>query len=122
MHFTTFLVAAAALCATSASGECFNTGQNWGDHAVAKAKLAEACGEELARDYGSNDAHQKCKDNSAGNESYVFRIENHTGGGIQVSYDECVREIGAQIDNCGHGGAVTHAGVYYRGDPNKGSC
>lgn len=113
MHFPTFLIAATALCATSASGKCFNTGQNWGDHATAKAQLTEAC-KELSGHYSPNEISQKCRNNPAGGESYAFRIENHTGTDIQVSQDECFREIGDQIDNCGHGGAVTHANVYFR--------
>lgn len=121
MHFSTFLVAATALCATSVSGSCFNTGQNWGDHAVAKAQLTEAC-KDLEGTYTSSEVRQRCRNKPTGGESYNFKIENHTGKDANISQDECEREIGAQIDNCGHGGEVKHANVWFRGDPNKGSC
>lgn len=113
MHFSTFLVAATALCATSVSGSCFNTGQNWGDHAVAKAQLTEAC-KDLEGTYTSSEVRQRCRNKPTGGESYNFKIENHTGKDANISQDECEREIGAQIDNCGHGGEVKHANVWFR--------
>lgn len=113
MHFSTFLVAATALCATCASGKCFRSGQNWGDHAAAKTELSEAC-KDLRGGYAAGDVRQKCRNKPGGGESYKFKIENHTGTDIQVSQDECEREIGDQIDRCGHGGEAKVSNVWFR--------
>ena len=140
MHFSAFLIVATALCATSASGKCFNSGQNWGDHKVAKDQLADAC-KELGKTYAPGEVNVRCRNNPSGSESYKFEIENSTGGDAQVSQDECQRNIGDQIDRCGHGGQVTLSGIQFRyvlynrsvayeaavadtdrGDPNKGKC
>ncbi|ERF74334.1 hypothetical protein EPUS_02021 [Endocarpon pusillum Z07020] len=121
MHFSTFLIAAIALCATSASGKCFQTGKNWGDHAEAKKQLANACNE-LKGTYHPRQIAARCRYNSPGQVSYIFEIENYNSGDAQIPQDECERNLGAQIDNCGHGGEATHAGVRFRADPNKGSC
>lgn len=140
MHFSTFLVAATALCATSASGKCFGSGQNWGDHTEAKTQLADAC-KDLSGKYAPGEASEQCRNKPGGGESYKFKIENHTGRDVQVSQDECELEIGDQIDRCGHGGEAKVSGVWFRyvfiqqvvvceaavadtdrGDPNKGSC
>lgn len=113
MYFSTFLVAAIALCATSASGKCFQTGQNWGDHQQAKAQLAIACNE-LKGNYAPRTVAARCRNNPSGSTSFNFEIENYTGGNANISQDECERNIGAQIDNCGHGGEVTYSDVRFR--------
>lgn len=113
MHFSTFLIAAIALYATSASGKCFQTGENWGDHGPAKRELAKAC-QELRGNYQPRQVAARCRFNSAGSVSYVFEIENYNSGNAEISQSECERNIGAQIDNCGHGGEVTNGGVRFR--------
>ena len=112
MHFSNFLIAATALCATSASADCFGSGYHWGDHPAAKTQLADAC-TELQGNYEPGEVLSKCRNNPEGG-SYNFKIENHTGGSIDISQDECEREIGGQIDNCGHGGEVKRANVWFR--------
>lgn len=113
MHFSSFLTAAIALYATSASGRCFNTGKNWGDHGEAKKQLANAC-KELKGTYQPRQVAARCRYNSRGQVSYVFEIENNNSGNTHVSQDECEKNIGAQIDNCGHGGEKTYGGVRFR--------
>ncbi|MCJ1347796.1 hypothetical protein MMC31_006025, partial [Peltigera leucophlebia] len=112
MHFSTFLIAATALCAASASGKCFQHGQNWGDHPAAKAQLAEAC-KELKGKYTPSELRGRCRNNPSWQVSYVFEVENNTGEDAQVSQDDCERNIGAQIDSCGHGGEITTSGMRY---------
>lgn len=113
MHFSTFLIAATALYAVSASGKCFQHGQNWGDHPAAKAQLAEAC-KELKGKYTPRELRGRCRKNPSRQVSYIFVVENYTGEDAQISQDECERNIGAQIDNCGHGGEITTPGMRYR--------
>ncbi|KAI9888558.1 MAG: hypothetical protein M1814_006828 [Vezdaea aestivalis] len=122
MQYSTILSAAAAvalLSATSVSGTCFQSGANWGNHGVAKARLAEAC-KSMKGHYDAKENYSVCR-NSGGN-SYVFQIKNNNNQGVEVSESYCNAYIGEQIDRCGHGGKVTHSGVEYRGDPNLGLC
>lgn len=113
MHFSTFLIAATALCATSASGKCFQHGQHWGDHPAAKEQLAEAC-KDLKGKYTPNELRGRCRYNPSGQVSYNFEIQNYTGEDAQISQDECERNIGAQIDHCGHGGEIVTSGIRFR--------
>lgn len=112
MHFNSFLTAATvALGATCVSSKCFQSGQNWGNHAVAKAELAQAC-KQLQGHYGRNEVRTRCR--NSGPVSFVFEIQNKGNGDTVISEAECNRNIGAQIDNCGHGGEITHSGVRFR--------
>lgn len=112
MQFPSSLIAAiVALGATCVSGKCFQSGQNWGDHGVAKAELAKACAE-LQGTYTPGQVGVRCR--NSGPISYVFEIENEGNANAQVSQDECERNIGAQIDNCGHGGEISHSGTRFR--------
>ena len=115
MHFSTFLTAAAAtaLCATSASAGCFNTGEHWGSHGDAKTTLAAACGE-ITGTFTGNQGKTVCRNAPTPNLSYVFTISNGNGGDVSVSQSDCEANIGGIIDNCGHGGADTINGVEYR--------
>lgn len=113
MQLSTFLLALTALYTTVVSGTCFHTGQNWGDHGIAKAQLANAC-IELSGHYNSGAVRGNCRKNPKANESYKFEIRNNAGRAIDIGQDECNRNIGAQIDNCGHGGAISVSGVYFR--------
>lgn len=113
MHFSTFLVAAIALCATSAFGKCFNSGRNWGNHKVAKDELAKACNE-LKGIYDPGEIATRCRNNADKTTSFVFEIENKTGEEANISQGECKRNIGDQIDKCGHGGEVTYSGMRFR--------
>lgn len=113
MHFSTFLLAAIALCVTSASATCFNTGQNWGDHQRAKDQLADAC-KELRGTYKPGEKAGVCRNSAAGGVSYAFEIQNQLSRDAKVSQDECERNIGDQIDDCGHGGQITLSGIRFR--------
>lgn len=141
MQLSTFLVVVTAVYATAVSGKWFKTGQHWGDHGVAKAQLANAC-VEMKGNYDPSEVYGTCRNSPSANVSFKFEIENETGGRINISEDECRRNIGAQIDHCGHGGQITVSGVRFRyvlwinrvviyktavadthrGDPNKGKC
>ena len=112
MHFSTFLIAATALCATSASA-CFNTGEHWGSHPDAKAKLAVACNK-LTGPYNSGKVKHVCSNAPSSNLSYNFQITNKSGRDVTISQADCVNNIGGIIDNCGHGGEATINGVVYR--------
>ena len=113
MHFSTFLTAATALCATTASAGCFKTGEHWGNHDDAKAALKDAC-YELTGPYDSlPQPKDACKDDPSGsNKSYKFQTNN--SGSKTVSQADCENHIGGIIDTCGHGGDLTVDGVYYR--------
>ena len=140
MHFSAFFIAATALWATSATATCFQSGANWGDHGVAKTQLADAC-KELRGHYDPSESYGNCRNSPTENKSFKFSIDNRTGGGADISQDECYRNLGQQIDNCGHGGQATHGGLTYRyklynnvvvykaavadtdrADPNSGKC
>lgn len=113
MQFSTLLIGAvtALLGATTVSGKCFQTGENWGDHTVAKRELSAAC-DQLKGHYGADEIAQKCR--AVDGKSFVFLIQNKTPDITEISKDECMRNIGAQIDNCGHGGEITVSGVRFR--------
>lgn len=111
MQISSFLIAGIALGATCVSGRCFQSGQNWGDHGVAKAELAQAC-KELQGRYASNEVRTRCR--NSGPVSFVFEIQNEQRAVTTISEEECNRNIGAQIDNCGHGGQISHSGVRFR--------
>ncbi len=113
MHFSTFLVAAIALCATSAFGKCLKSGRNWGDHEVAKEELAKACNE-LKGIYAPGQIAKRCRNNVDKTTSFMFEIENKTDRDANISQGECERNIGDQIDRCGHGGEVTYSGMRFR--------
>ena len=110
MHFSTFLIAATALCATSASAGCFKHGEHWGDHGPAKVALKEAC-QRLTGAHDTPQPKNACK-NGPGNKSYKFQTDNKSGG--TVSQADCENHIGGIIDTCGRGGDLTVGGVYYR--------
>lgn len=113
MQFSTSLVALIALYATSAYGKCFQTGENWGDHQVAKAQLAFACAE-MQGDFGPGVVRGTCRNSPSADKSFRFEIQNETGQDASIEQNECERNIGAQIDNCGHGGQITTSGVRFR--------
>lgn len=113
MQFSTASIVAIALYATSAYGKCFNTGQNWGDHSVAKEQLRQAC-IQLAGPYNPHQTASRCRNSPSSNVSYRFEIENTTNQRSGISADECMRNIGAQIDNCGHGGEIINSGTRFR--------
>lgn len=110
MHFSTFLVTATALCATSASAGCFQTGEHWGDHPTAKTALKDAC-HGLTGAYNSPQPKHACRNGDG--RSYQFQTNNQSGGKT-VSQADCENHIGGIIDECGHGGDTTVDGVYYR--------
>ena len=112
MHYSTFLIAATALCATSASA-CFNTGEHWGDHTKAKASLKEAC-KSLRGDYASYQIKQNCQNAPSSNVNYVFSVNNKNARGNSIAQNECEEKIGVLIDNCGHGGERTVNGIIFR--------
>ena len=111
MHFSTFLAAATALCATSASAGCFQTGKHWGDHPTAKSFLKDAC-HDLTGPFNSPQPKYACR-NGPGDLSYNFQTNNGNRGKT-VSQADCENHIGGIIDQCGHGGDTTVDGVYYR--------
>ncbi|KAI4095434.1 MAG: hypothetical protein L6R37_007074 [Teloschistes peruensis] len=113
MHLFTIYTLIAALCASSASANCFQTGQNWGNH-------EDACNV-MKGNYKPGEIFTQCR-NAPGFESYEFKITNHNGRTTSVSYDACVSTITREIQNCGHGSEETFGGVTYRGDPNKRKC
>ncbi len=113
MQLSSYLIALTALCATSASA-CFNTGENWGNHDEAKAQLKDVCNTKLAGSFGTGEYREYCRNNSDRSKSYQFKITNQSGGAVTISRDECYRDIGEQIDNCGHGGEGNHGGVIFR--------
>lgn len=113
MHLSTFLITATALCATSASAGCFNTGQHWGNHDEAKAALSQAC-YRITGPYGSQQVKQVCQNAPSPNLSFNFQVNNKSGGDVTISQADCEKNIGGIIDNCGHGGDVTVNGVVYR--------
>lgn len=110
MHFTAFLIATTALCATSASAGCFKTGEHWGDHGPAKTALSDAC-HSLTGPYGTK--QPKDAQRTHGNKCYKFQTNNHSPG-TTVSQADCENHIGGIIDTCGRGGDLTVGGVYYR--------
>lgn len=111
MHFSTFLTAATALCATSASAGCFKTGQHWGNHDDAKGALKNAC-QSLTGPYNTQQPKNVCT-NGPSNLSYKFEVNNQSRGKT-VSQADCENHIGGIIDTCGRGGDLTVGGVYYR--------
>ena len=113
MQISNFLIAVTALCATSASAKCFNTGKNWGNHDVAKAELVSAC-IEMAGPFAPGQTKTRCRNSPTEDKSFKFELQNETGNTAGISADECQRNIGAQIDNCGHGGEITTSGVRFR--------
>ena len=140
MQLTTILAAATALCATSASAGCFNTGEHWGDHSEAKFQLASACGD-LKGTYGAGLFKKACRNSRLEKKSFVFQIYNQNAGNAGVTQAQCEQNIGGIIDNCGHGGKETFGGTEQRyvkrsrawawmllllntvrGDPNKDYC
>jgi hypothetical protein len=112
-HFSTFLTAAFALYATSVSGKCFQTGENWGDHDEAKEQLANACNE-LRGNYQAREVATRCRNNPSEEKSYIFEIENYNSRTTYVTQEECEDKIGAQIENCGHGGQKEYDSVRFR--------
>ena len=112
MHYSTFLIAATALCATSASA-CFNTGEHWGDHNNAKGSLKQAC-YSITGHYDGYQIKQNCQNAPTPNLNYVFSINNKNAGGRYLSQADCENNIGEIIDTCGHGGERTVNGVIYR--------
>lgn len=113
MHLSTFLVTATALCATSASAGCFNTGKNWGNHDQAKSALSQGC-HGITGPYGSQSVKQVCQNAISPNLSFNFQVNNKSGRAVTISQADCEKHIGGIIDNCGHGGDVTVNGVVYR--------
>lgn len=113
MHFSSFLatatIALSAICGVS--GTCFHSGQNWGDHGVAKGELAEAC-KKLQGTYNVGQVRNVCR--NSGPISYRFEIKNGGGGDVRISQADCNRYIGEQIDHCGHGGQITRSGTRFR--------
>ena len=112
MHCSTFLIAATALCATSASA-CFNTGEHWGDHNKAKGSLKEAC-YHITGFYDGYQIKQNCQNAPTPDLNFVFSINNKNAGGRTISRADCENNIGEIIDTCGHGGERTVNGVIYR--------
>ncbi len=114
MHFSTFLTAATALCATTASAGCFKTGEHWGNHDDAKAALKYACSQApLTGPYNTKQPKDACENGPSGsNKSYKFQTNN--SGRNTVSQADCENHIGGIIDTCGRGGDLTVDGVYYR--------
>ncbi|MDI1488531.1 MAG: hypothetical protein OHK93_007806 [Ramalina farinacea] len=110
MQLTTFLAAATALCATSASAGCFDTGENWGNHPEAKFQLASACGD-LQGTYGAGQIRDACRNSRLEEKSFAFQIHNENGGDAVVTQAQCEQNIGGIIDNCGHGGKETFGGT-----------
>ena len=126
------------ICAPLASARCFNTGEHWGSHSDAKAKLSDACGA-LAGVYPPGQTKSACRD---GNDfkAFNFELENTHKSSQTIDHDTCVEYISREIDNCGHGGQETINGMRVRyvnefagvgplavadpnrGDPNKGRC
>lgn len=113
MRFFTSSIVPIALYATSVYGKCFNTGENWGDHGVAKAELHEAC-IELQGPYSPRQVAALCRNSPSSDKSFIFEMENLSSENAEISQDECERNIGAQIDNCGHGGEISHSGTRFR--------
>ena len=114
MHFPAFLIAATALCATSASAGCFGSGLHWGNHDEAKGALADACGG-LQGAYNAGETKDVCKNRpSDSNLSYQFQVVNKSGGTVSISQADCEQHIGGIIDTCGHGGDLTVNDVTYR--------
>ena len=112
MHYSAFLYAVTtALCATSVSSRCFQSGDNWGDHGKAKAELAEAC-KELKGNYNAGQPWSVCRNN--GGHSLVFEVKNTARYGRTYAEDVCRANIGREIDNCGHGGEETIDGWQFR--------
>ncbi|KAL8632181.1 hypothetical protein Q9189_002091 [Teloschistes chrysophthalmus] len=109
---STIFTLVAALCASSASAKCFNTGQNWCNHDDAVNALKDACNP-MKGNYKPGEVFSHCRD-APGFESYEFKITNNNGQTTFVSYDACVSTITREIQNCGHGGEETFGGVTYR--------
>lgn len=80
---------------------------------MANDQLAEACSE-LQGTYTAREIASRCRNSPDGQVNYVFEIVNATRGNAQISQDECERNIGAQVDNCGRGGETEHSGIRFR--------
>ena len=44
----------------------------------------------------------------------MFEIQNYNDHGVDLSYNDCVKNIEREIDNCGRGGQETFNGIRYR--------
>lgn len=109
--FTVFALITTA-CVSSASAKCFQTGQNWGDHAVAKSRLDDACKTMQGR-YAQGEVFSQCR-NGQDFRSFKFEIQNNNDHEVHISHYQCVTTISREIDNCGHGGQETFDHVRYR--------
>ena len=107
MQISAILVA--ALGATSVTS-CYFGGAKWGDKSKAKDLLREQC-KKLAGDFRPGEYRRYCVNESG--KKYIFRIENNSGRGINLTRDECLRNVGSRIDDCAHGGTITLGGVKY---------
>lgn len=112
MQILTILALVTAACVSFASAKCFQSGENWGNHDVAKASLNDACNRMQGK-YKPGEIFNQCRDGSDFR-SFEFEIQNNNGFEVTVSHDGCVKTISREIDNCGHGGQETFAGVRYR--------
>ncbi|KAL9599925.1 MAG: hypothetical protein Q9219_003487 [cf. Caloplaca sp. 3 TL-2023] len=121
MHYSAFLYAATALCATSVSARCFQSGENWGDHGVAKGQLREAC-KGFAGNYYAGQPWTLYRNSPTESKCFVFEVQNEASHSRSLSQDYCESQNGREIDNCGHGGEEFINGWRFRGDPNSGKC
>ncbi|KAL8990283.1 MAG: hypothetical protein Q9169_008161 [Polycauliona sp. 2 TL-2023] len=116
MHILLVLAAIAALSAQLASATCYPGGTRWGDKDDARKKLVDACSRELIGDYGPLGDRKACRPGRgiSGTGSYEFEIRNENKYGVHISQNDCVEDLGREIQYCEYGGRETVGAILMR--------
>ena len=111
MQPLTLLTLATALCASSASATCFNSGAFWRSDAQkndAISKLGSVC-DKMKGTYKAGEVFTQCRNGIGG--KYDFEARNQNNYAVSLARDVCITNLKRNIVNCDRGGYEVFSGL-----------
>lgn len=112
MQLSNVLFTVTALCATSAYARCFKGGARWLDRGDANRMLDSVC-KEFQGNYHPNQDWRVCR-NGKLSQRYSFEVQNLYNSEHNLSHDDCVKFLAAEINNCDYGGVSEIIGFKFK--------